>query len=110
MQIRKVEIQLVITLEKQYQSIWKTIIRNKIKIKINIIYYSLNQFLSDMVNTKRAETKKHHYVPQLHLRRFAIVKTSHGKKNYSLYYYDKKSDSQGESKCKEGSYGKLFPW
>ncbi len=47
----------------------------------------------DYIMGKRTRPKKQHYVPKLHLKHFANRK---GKKNYYLYYFDKKSEIVGK--------------
>lgn len=55
-----------------------------------------------------SKSKKHHYVPQLHLRHFANAKTSRGKKNYTVYFYDKKDDIQSKVNIKKAAMENYF--
>ncbi|AXV37990.1 MAG: hypothetical protein CIT01_07150 [Methanobacterium sp. BRmetb2] len=55
-----------------------------------------------------SKSKKHHYVPQLHLKHFANAKTSRGKKNYSVYFYDKKDDIKGKVNIKKAAMENYF--
>lgn len=55
-----------------------------------------------------SKSKRHHYVPQLHLRHFANIKTSRGKKNYSVYFHDKKDDIGGKVNIRNVAMEKYF--
>lgn len=57
---------------------------------------------------RRTKTKKQHYVPQLHLKHFSIEKVLPERKNYHIYFYDKKSEIVGKLNIKKAAMENYF--
>lgn len=57
---------------------------------------------------KRNKRKKQHYVPQLHLKHFSIAQTIRQKKNYYIFYYDKKLEIKTKINIKDAAMENYF--